>query len=191
VHSDGWVCQSRYSNVMFGADPSQNLRVEIILPWVSPTKRRHEARGRVVQHKNWLLGQGTLFEDGGVEAHRVGEWDVYRVGKGLCAHYGLADDYHVLQVADLDTFPGEEAFVQALAIPHMAGHEVHGASVDGDRIAVDTRDMSLAINGAKQPHPPAMLHDCPYMTSEYGSGRITITTEAGSVTFDGTRSVTD
>jgi len=29
-----------------------------------------------------------------------------------------------------------------------------------------------------------MLHDCEWMTSQYGSGRITIKTKAGSVTFD-------
>jgi hypothetical protein len=186
VHSDGWICQSRYCNVMFGADPSQNLRVAIILPDVTPTKRRHESRGRVVQHQSWLLAQGTLFEDGGVKAHRVGEWDIYRVGQGLCARYALPDDYHVLQVGDLDQFASAEAFVQALTIPRMNGHEVHGVSREGDRLVVDTRDMSLTVNGETRPHPPTMLHDCPYMTSEYGSGKITITTEAGSVTFDGT-----
>jgi len=191
VHSDGWICQSRYSNVMFAADPSQNLRLEIILPDAPVTKRRHESRGRLVQHQDWLLGQGTVFEDGGVRAHRVGTWDVYRVGRGLCAHFALADDHHVLQVSDLDRYPTEQDFVQALALPDMSGHEVRAASLDGDRLVVDTRDMSLAVNGKDRPHPPAMLHDCPDMRSAYGSGKITLQTEAGTVVFDGTRALAD
>ena len=65
VHSDGWIHQCRYNSVLFGADPSQALRLETIVPGVPPHKRRREAHGRVVQHENWLLGQGTLFEVGG------------------------------------------------------------------------------------------------------------------------------
>ena len=186
VHSDGWVCQSRYSNVMFGADPSQNLRLEIVLPDEPVTKRRHESRGRLVQHQSWLLGQGTVFEDGGVRPHRVGQWDVYRVDRGLCAHVALGDGFHLLQVGDLDQYPSEEAFIAALTPPERHGHEIVGASLDRDHLTVDTRDMSLTINGVPRPEPPTLLHDCPAMTSEYGSGQVTIRTAAGTVVFDGT-----
>jgi hypothetical protein len=62
VHSDGWIHQCRYNSVIFGADPSQALRVETIMPGVPPHKRRREARGRVVQHDNWLLGQHVCAE---------------------------------------------------------------------------------------------------------------------------------
>ena len=119
-----------------------------------------------------------------MNARRVGPWNVYRVGKGLCAHFPLPDSYHVLQVSDLDKYAGEEAFVQALSVPRMEEQHVHAMSVDGDRITVDVGDMSISINGAPRPHPPAMLHDCEYMKSEYGSGKITSTTRKGSVTFD-------
>ena len=61
--------------------------------------------------------------------------------------------------------------------------------MDGDRIAVDLTDMSIRINDTPRPHPPTMLHDCECMTSEYGSGRITITTRAGSVTFDSNKTL--
>jgi hypothetical protein len=189
VHSDGGILQSRYNSVLFGADPSQGLRVEIILPDVPPHKRRYEARGRVVQHKNWLLGQGTLFEDGGVKSGTVGRWHVYRIGKGLCAHMELADSYHVLQVSDLDTFADEESFVAALSVPERKGDCVDAVTMDGDRIAVSLTNMSVSINGSPRPHPPTMLHDCQYMTSKYGSGKITITTKAGSVTFDGSKTL--
>ncbi|MBC8869774.1 MAG: hypothetical protein H8E44_10170 [Planctomycetes bacterium] len=187
VHSDGGILQSRYNSVVFGADPSQGLRVEIILPDVSTHKRRYEARGRVVQHKNWLLGQGTLFEDGGVKCSKVGRWNVYQVGKGLGAHMGLADSYHILQVSDLDNFADEESFVAALSVPEKKENRVDGVTMDGDRVAVDLTDMSISINDAPRPHPPKMLHDCEAMQSEYGSGKITVNTKAGSVTFDCTK----
>ena len=183
VHSSGWVCQSRYDQVIFTEDPSQGLRVEMILPGVPPHKRRYEARGRVVQHQNWLLGQGTLFEDGGIRPRRYEPWEVYQVGRGLCAHYSLPDDYHILQVSDLDTFPDEEAFVRALSVPRTDEHIVHGVTLAGECVEVDLRDMSITINAVPRPHPPTMLHECPYMQSEYGSGRITINTSRGSVCF--------
>ena len=186
LHSDGWGHQVRYSNVTFADNPSQNLRVEIILPGVTPHRRRREARGRVVQHKNLLLGQGTLFEDGGVTSRRVGQWDMYSVGRGMCAHFALPDSYHVLQVSDLDTYPSEEAFARALTIPKMADGQVRGVTMDGDDVAVDLSDMSIRVNGSPRPHPSPMLHDCECMRSEYGSGQITIVTQKGTVTFGST-----
>jgi hypothetical protein len=187
VHSDGGILQSRYDSVIFGADPSRGLRVEMILPDVPPHKRRYEARGRVVQHKNWLIGQGTLFEDGGIESRKVGPWNVYRVGNGLCAEMQLPDSYHVLQVSDLDAHADEEAFVAALSIPETGGNRVRAVTMDGDSIAVNLEDMSISINGEPRTHPPKMLHDSEYLKSEYGSGKITIATKAGSVTFDAAR----
>ncbi len=187
IHSSGWICQSRYDKIHFAADPSQGLRVELEQPGVAPHKRRYEVWGRVVQHKNWLLGQGTLFEDGGVKARRAGEWNLYRVGKGLCAHYPLPDSYHVLQVSDLDTFRSEEAFIRALSVPRMENRKVNALGMYGERIMINLDDMSVSINGTPRPHPPVMLHDCEYMQSEYGSGEITINTTKGSVTFDSGR----
>ncbi|MBN1346164.1 MAG: hypothetical protein JXQ73_25980 [Phycisphaerae bacterium] len=184
LHSSGYCCQSRYHNVMFASDPSRNLRVEIILPGVPPDKRRHEARGRLVQHKNWLLGQGTLFEDGGVTSKPFGPWNVYRVGKGLCAHMPLPDSYHVLQISDLDTYKSEAAFAHALSIPTMNNGVVSGLTTDGDRVDVHVDKMSILINGTPRPHPPKMLHDCPHMRSEHGSGKINIQTKAGTLTLD-------
>lgn len=34
-----------------------------------------------------------------------------------------------------------------------------------------------------QPHPPAMLHDCDCLQSEYGSGRLTVICRTGTATF--------
>jgi hypothetical protein len=184
VHSDGGILQSRYNSVIFGADPSQGLRVEIALPNVPPHKRRYEARGRVVQHKNWLLGQGTLYEDGGIRAKKMGPWNIYRVGQGLCAHMELPDSYHILQVSDLDTHADEQSFVAALSIPQRKGDQVEATTMDGDCVAVDLKNMSISINDIPRSHPPKMLHDCDSMQSDYGSGRITIQTTTGTVTFD-------
>ena len=184
VHSDGWIHQCRYNSVIFGAVPSQALRVETIVPGVPPHKRRREARGRVVQHENWLLGQGTLFEDGGAKAERIGKWNVYQVGKGLCAQFALDEDYHILQVSDLDTFASRETFVAALTIPERSDGKVNAITMSGDRVTVDLTDMSIEINSEPRAHPPKMLHDSGPMKSVYGSGKITITTQTGSVTFD-------
>ena len=184
VHSDGWIHQCRYNSVIFGADPSQALRLETIVPGVPPHKRRREARGRVVQHENWLLSQGTLFEDGGAKAERIGKWNVYQGGKGLCAHIALGEDYHVLQVSDLDTFASREAFVAALKLPTRTAERVDAVTMTGDRVTVDLTNMGITINGQSRVHPPKMLHDSGLMKSVYGSGKITITTQAGSVTFD-------
>ncbi|MDP6557846.1 MAG: hypothetical protein QGG71_24475 [Pirellulaceae bacterium] len=189
VHTDGAILQSRYSTILFGADPSQGLRVEVILPDVAPNKRRYETRGRIVQHKNCLIGQGTLFEDGGAKSHKVGRWNVYQVGKGLCARAELSDSYHVFHVSDLDTFADEKSFIEALSVPEMKDRHIHAVTMDGDRIAVNLKDMSISINDASRPHPPEMLHDCQHMKSKYGSGEITVTTGAGSVTFDGSKTL--
>jgi hypothetical protein len=137
-----------------------------------------------VQHENWLLGQGTLFEDGGAKAKRAGKWNVYQVGKGLCAHIAVGDDYHVLQVSDLDTFASRDEFVAALTAPARSGEKLNAVTMSGDRVSVDLTNMSIAINGEPRAHPPKMLHDSGAMKSAYGSGKITITNQSGSVTFD-------
>ena len=165
VHSDGAILQSRYSTILFGADPSQGLRVEVILPDVPPNKRRYETRGRIVQHKNCLIGQGTLFEDGGASSSEVGRWNVYRVGKGLCAHMELSDSYHVFHVSDLDTFAGEKSFIAALSVPEVKDQHIHTVTMDGDRIVVNLKDMGISINDSPRSHPPEMLHDCQAMKS--------------------------
>ena len=55
--------------------------------------------------------------------------------------------------------------------------------MSGDRVSVDLTNMSIAINGELR-EPTEMLHDSGPMKSVYGSGRITITTQSGSVTFE-------
>jgi len=186
IHSDGWNHQSRYNSILFGKDPSMGLRLEMVLPDVAPHKRRYEARGRVVQHRNWMLGQGTLFEDGGVVAKEIEGWNIYQVGKGLCADRELGDSYHVLQVSDLDTFVDEAAFIDALYEPTKTGDLVEGVAMNGDRIVVDLADMNIEINGVVRKHPPKMLHDSRSVESEYGSGKITIRTKERAFTFDST-----
>ena len=96
----------------------------------------------------------------------------------------LPDSYHLLQISDLDTHTNEQAFIAALSVPKKEDNRVEATTIDGDRVAVDLTDMSISVNGTLRPHPPKMLHDCQWMQSEYGSGRITIQTKSGSVTFD-------
>ena len=178
-----WSHQTRYNNVMFAADPSQNLRIELILDGVVWDRWRHERRGELVQHHNWLLGRGQLVEDGGIESTRVGPWNLYRVGKGLAAHVELDGGYHVLQVGDLDQFRDERAFIDALTPPVREGAFVKGVATNGDRVVADVRDMSVVINGQARPKWTDMLHDSEPMRSVYGSGVVEIRTGDGSVRF--------
>jgi len=99
------------------------------------------------------------------------------------------DAYHVLQVSDLDTFADEKSFVAALSVPERKDDRVDAVTMDGDRIAVNLADMSISVNDSPRQHPPTMLHDSKCVTSEYGSGEITITTSAGSVTFDASKTL--
>ena len=51
------------------------------------------------------------------------------------------------------------------------------------QVAVNSQTMALHVNGEESEQQIHMLHDSPWMTSEYGSGRITIHTLQGSITF--------
>ena len=184
VQSMGWSIQTRYNNVMFAADPTKNLRIELVRPGVERDRMRHEVHGELVQHENWLLGRGVLVEDGGIRAERVAPWNLYHVGKGLAAHVELDGGYHVLQVSDLDTFGDERTFLAALQVPSRDGFEVRGRSLGGDQLSVDVRSMSLAVDGRPREPWSDMLHDAPPMRSAYGSGMVEIATADGDLTLD-------
>lgn len=180
----GWSISTRYSNVMFAADPSKNLRIEFIQKGIERGRMRYEVHGELVQHENWLLGRGVLVEDGGIRADRRAPWNLYRVGKGLAAHVELDGGYHVVQVSDLDRFDDEQAFLSALQVPVRDGFEVRGETIAGDQLCVDVRTMSLTINGRPREGWLDMLHDSPPMRSVFGSGVVEISTAAGGLTLD-------
>lgn len=131
-----------------------------------------------------MIGQGTLFEDGGIAYKVIDGWNVYRVGEGLCAHKELPDSYHVLQVSDLDMFPNEEAFVQAIKIPQLKDQYIETETSNGDTISVNIKNMSLSIDGKEQKHPPKMLHSSSSLVSVYGSGIISVYSKTDSTIFD-------
>ena len=180
----GWSIQTRYNNVMFAADPSKNLRIELIRPEIERDPRRHEVFGELAQHENWLLGRGVVVEDGGIRADRCGSWNLYRVGKGLAAHVEMDGGYHVVQVSDLDRFDDEQAFLAALKMPVRDGFEVRGETIGGDPLCVDLRTMSLAVNGRQREGWSDMLHDSSPMRSVFGSGVVEISTAEGGLTLD-------
>ena len=180
----GYSFQSRFFNVMFAADPSKSLRTylrdeELHTPW----DQRNE-RGELVQYKNWLISRGALVEEGGIAAEKTNGWDLYRVGKGLCAHLELPGDWHVFQVSDLDIYPAERAFLEALSKPVKVGTHVQGKTTEDEQVSVELSDMSLTVNGHAPKGPDDMLHDCQAMRSKYGSGIIEIRTEQGQLTVD-------
>lgn len=180
----GWSHQTRYCNVMFAADPSKNLRIELVLPRVKWDRWRHERRGELAQHENWLVGRGELVEDGGIAARRVGPWRLYRVGKGLAAHVELRGGYHVIQVSDLDKYPAEQAFIHSLAVPKQDGRFIRGRTTAGDEVSVDTTSMAVWVKGRERESWCDMLHQSEPMRSKYGSGVIELVTDAGTAIID-------
>ena len=69
-------------------------------------------------------------------------------------------------------------------MPEKVGNSVRAKTTGGEEISVDLADMSLTLNGKVPENWSDMLHDCPAMRSEYGSGVIEISTEQGNLTID-------
>lgn len=175
----------RFFSVMFAEKPEQVLRTRLSDADLQAGARSYDyTADRVVQHRDWLIAAGELSASHGLTSRRQGQWDLYRVGRGLCAHRELPGGWHVFQVSDLDRFRDEQAFVSALREPEIRDGHALGASLHGDRIRVNLQTMAIQINGVERPPLTRMLHDSPFMSSEFGSGRITIRTRQGQVTFD-------
>ena len=177
----------RFFSVMFPTRPEQVLRTRLreadLKAGINSYKYRAD---RVVQHRDWLLAAGILSASHGLKSRKVSQWDVYHVGRGLCAHVELKGGWHVFQVADTSKFHSEESFVSKLKIPTIKNGYALGTSLNGDHIRVDLKTMSININGIQRKPLHTMLHDSPLMTSVFGSGRVTIRTSKRSVTFDNT-----
>lgn len=178
----------RIFSVMFRDNPSQVLRTRFSDEALGAGKNVYNYRAdRVVQHRNWLLAAGDLSASHGLKSRKVGAWDLFQVGRGLCAHIELEGNWHVFQVADLDQYRDEESFIAVLKLPTVENDTVHGVATNGDRIAVNLSDMSVAVNDVLRPPQVTMLHDSPFMTSAYGSGKITVKTRSRVVVFDNSR----
>ncbi len=180
----GFGHQSRFFNVMFADEPAKSLRTFMREPELQSDWDQRNERGELVQHENWLISRGALVEEGGIKPTNAGKWNLYRVGKGLCAHVELAGDLHVFQVSDLDTYPDEQAFISALSVPEKVDNSVRAKTAGGEELSVNLSDMSLTLNGQAPQDWSNMLHDCPAMRSEYGSGVIEIKTGQGTLTLD-------
>ena len=175
----------RFFSIMFAEKPEQVLRTRLSDADLKAGAKSYDYRAdRVVQHRDWLIAAGELSASHGLTSRSRGGWDLYRVGRGLCAHKELAGGWHVFQVSDLDRFRDEHAFVSALREPEIRNGHAVGASLNGDQIRVDLKTMAIQVNGVERPPLTRMLHDSPLMSSEFGSGRITIRTRQREVTFD-------
>ena len=177
----GYSYQARFMSVIFPAEPVKSLRVVLIDKKQYHAADDHNERGELVQHKNWLLARGELVEDGGITPRKSGPWNLYRSGKGLCAHMELPGGLHVLQVSDLDKYPAPEAFLAALTPPAHKEDFVEGKTADGDHVRVDVSNMSISINSKPRVPWTGMLHDSEPMRSVYGSGEIQIKTKTGEL----------
>lgn len=175
----------RFFSVMFPERPEQVLRTRLTEADLKAGANSYNyTADRVVQHRDWLIAAGELSTSHGLKSRKVGQWDLFRVGHGLCAHVELDERWHVFQVSDLDRFRDEESFISELNMPTIRDGHAHGTALNGDQIQVDLKTMTIRVNGVERPPLIAMLHDSPLMTSRYGSGRITIRTQNREVTFD-------
>lgn len=175
----------RFFSVLFPERPEQVLRTRLSEADLKAGVHSYNyTADRVVQHRDWLIAAGELSASHRLASRKIGQWDLFRVGRGLCAHVELQGGWHVFQVSDLDKHGDEEAFVSALRMPAIRDGHAHGTALNGDRIRVDLKTMAIHVNDTERKPPITKLHDSPLMTSEYGSGRITIRTKAGEVTFD-------
>ncbi|MDY7010100.1 MAG: hypothetical protein SVV80_05030 [Planctomycetota bacterium] len=180
----GFGHQSRFFNVMFAADPSKSLRTFMRDEQLHSAWDKRNERGEVVQYENWLISRGAMVEEGGIKPIKADKWSLYRAGKGLCAHVELPGDLHVFQVSDLDMYPDERSFLNALSVPVKAGDSVRAKTAGGEEISVELADMSLTVNGQAPEDWSDMLHECPAMRSEYGGGVVEIKTQQGNLTID-------
>jgi len=175
----------RFFSIMFPRNPSQVLRTRLTDEELSAGINSYDyAADKVVQHRNWLIAAGRLSASHGLTSRKIGEWDVFCDGRGVCAHIEIDDGWHVFQVSDLDKYRDEESFVAALTVPIIKNGAAHGVATNGDSLSVDLETMSITVNGVLRKPQVKMLHDSPLMKSEYSSGRITIETQSGAVTFD-------
>ena len=175
----------RFFSVMFPEKPEQVLRTRLSNADLKAGAKSYDyTADRVVQHRGWLIAAGELSASHGLTSRKLESWDLFRVGRGMCAHMELPGGWHVFQVADLDKFKDEKSFISALQTPTIREGHAHGASLNGDRVQVDLKTMAIHINGVERPSLMGMLHNSPLMKSNFGSGRITIRAGKREVTFD-------
>lgn len=175
----------RFFSVMFPERPEQVLRTRLSETDLDAGPRSYNYRAdRVVQHRDWLIAAGELSTSHGLKSRRIGAWDLFRVGHGLCAHFSGDQDWHVFQVADLDQFPDERSFLAALTVPTFTEGFAVGKSLNGDLVRVNLETMAIDINNQRREPQLGMLHDSDLMTSVYGSGKITIEAAGHRKVFD-------
>ncbi|MBP88461.1 MAG: hypothetical protein CMJ64_17395 [Planctomycetaceae bacterium] len=123
----------RFFSMMFPERPEQVLRMRLSDADLQAGVNSYAyTADRVVQHRDWLIAVGELSASHRLASRKVGPWDLFRVGRGLCAHVELEGGWHVFQVADLDKFRDEQAFVAALKTPTIRDEHAHGTERRSD-----------------------------------------------------------
>jgi hypothetical protein len=180
IRASAYGFQSRFCNVLFPAEPGKSLRTYLRDPEHWSPWDEFNSRGELAQHAGWMVSRGELIAEGGLTAERVGHWDLYAAGRGLCAHAELSGGWHVFQVGDLDRWGDAASFAGALHMPRHTGSHITGRTADGDEAAVSLADMALHVNGRASDWLD-MLHDSPELRSAYGRGRVTVNSAAGAL----------
>jgi len=180
MRASGRGFQSRFLEVLFAESPDMHLRTDLRdTVTQTPWDTRNE-RGQAAQHANWLVSRGTLVAQGGLEPQRVGEWDLFAAGRGLCAHAELPGGWHLFQAGDLDQWTTDQAFIAALHRPELSDGHIRGRTTGGERVNVDLSDMSVKVNGRDEQWYNK-LHNCPQMQADWEDGAVTVRASAGTL----------
>ncbi len=182
IRASAYGFQSRFCNVLFPAEASKSLRTYLPDPDHRSPWDEFNSRGELAQHAGWMVSRGELIAEGGATPERAGDWNLYVVGRGLCAHAELPGGWNVFQVGDLDRWGEGASFVGALHMPRLNESHITGRTVDGDEVAVGIADMTLRVNG-ELAEWTGMLHDADELRSEYGSGRVVLSSPGGTLTL--------
>jgi len=175
--------QPRFFNVMFADDPCCSLRTYLRdSSEPSPWDLRHE-RGELVQHDNWLISRGELVQEGGLTPESAGDFNLYKHGRGLCAHCQLGSDLHVFQVSDLDIHSTEREFLASLSLPELQDDQVSGRSSGGSELTVNLADMSLTVDGCPGHDWTDKLYAGPWLFSDWDRPEVELRLESGSTVF--------
>ncbi len=180
IHMKGWWRTGRGFDVQFADDPTHSLRTfrGSLSPYPSARTSFPQCWVEAAQQRGWALTRGEVQNEGDLRPERLGEWDLYRSGKGLCAVRTLSEDWRVFQVSDLDRFATVRDFVKALSLPQQGDGSVVARTLEGDTVAVHLHDMSFTVNGHWADWSP-WLHNHELLYAPLDGGKVEIRSSRG------------
>ncbi len=78
---------------------------------------------------------------------------------------------------------GQDAFLSALDMPRRVEGSVEGRASDGAPLRVRLDKMKMWVSGRPREDWREVMHDCPLMSSRFGTGTVEIRTSRGNLTL--------